>query len=139
MTPLRQDSALPAAGAYDPTPASVPVPAAKSRATIACRYTLSTAAGVTGAGFARLRPEWKVAGRWAPDPAVLSSSVVSGYMRAVLGGNEVALPVPASTTVDFLVLLTIPDGASDLRCGGAEAGDTDHPGSLETSVAFGVR
>ena len=141
MQTLRADSALPASGAYDTDPASVALPPSKAtaRLTLACRYTLSTAAGVTGAGFARLHPEWKVDGHWVPDPAVLSTSVVSGYQRGVLGGVELSLPNPPSTTVDFAVPFTVLDGASDFRCGAAEAGDTAHPGSLETSVAFGVR
>ena len=142
VQPFRAAKALPAAGAYDPEPELVPVPSkATGRLTLLCLYALSTDPSATGAGQARLRPEWRVGGQWVPDPAVLytpAPATFSGYQRAALGPSELTLPAGA-VRARSIVPFTVHDGADAFRCAAAEVGESAYPGSLALSAAWGSR
>ena len=142
MHPIRAAKALPAAGAYDSDPEVVPVPSkATGRMTLLCSLALSAHPSATGAGQARLRPEWRVGGKWVPDPSVLSTpapATTSGRQRVALGPSEVTLQ-PGSVGLDSIVPFVVHDGADAFRCAAAEVGEPDYPSSLALSVAFGVR
>jgi len=138
----RASAALAAAGAYDtPTAYAIPdtsvIVAAPARLTFVYAYTLSVASGVTGDGYARIRPTWVIAGQTVRGTSVDTAVVAADLIRVPVKQLEIDLPNPPSTSVANVVVLEIPPGATAVSFPVAEVGDTDHPGTFASWITVG--
>lgn len=138
MTEIRRAKTLPGSSAYEDSEPLALAPDAAT-VTLGATYTLSTASGVTGAGFPRLRPYFKVNGRWRRDVQVSALTASAEYVRASVRALELDLPAPPVDVLDLAVRMVVPDGASEFKCAAAEIGDAAHAGSLALDVAVGRR
>lgn len=135
---LRTSQILLASSAYD-DPEGLPLPIGADLLSLNYTYTLSTAGGATGAGYARLRPAFWVNGAWRRDVQIASLTSAADYVRAVIRQLELDLPNPPVSIVSNTISLIIPMGAMRFKCPAAEIGDATHPGLLALDIAASRR
>lgn len=138
----RASAVLAAASAYDaPTAYTIPdtytIVDAPARLTFVYTYTLSIASGVTGDGYARVRPTWVIAGQTVRDTSVDTAVVAADLVRVPVKQLEIDLPNPPVDVVANVLVLDIPPGATAVSFPVAEIGDADHPGTFASWITVG--